>query len=184
MRHFQVKSPEVKVTRAFQCFCHVHCIPICLICGTNTIHDERMVCLVPFPGQKSRSHRSFISKMLAFRWQRGHQLLDPYICLFLMFKYKINIPLNTWSNPINNSLQLPGISFTSIYTDPLIFPPQNAVTGLLPATPNHPHGWVRDNVYSILAVWGLALAYRKNADLDEDRAKAYELEQVGCRQEI
>jgi len=29
-----------------------------------------------------------------------------------------------------------------------------------------------------LAVWGLALAYRKNADLDEDRAKAYELEQV------
>ncbi len=56
--------------------------------------------------------------------------------------------------------------------------PQNPVTGLLPATPNHPHGWVRDNVYSILAVWGLALAYKKNADLDEDRAKAYELEQV------
>ena len=52
------------------------------------------------------------------------------------------------------------------------------MTGLLPATPNHPHGWVRDNVYSILAVWGLALAYKKNADLDEDRAKAYELEQV------
>ena len=55
---------------------------------------------------------------------------------------------------------------------------QNQVTGLLPATPNHPHAWVRDNVYSILSVWGLALAYRKNADLDEDRAKAYELEQV------
>lgn len=32
-------------------------------------------------------------------------------------------------------------------------------------------------MYSILAVWGLALAYKKNADLDEDRAKAYELEQ-------
>jgi len=55
---------------------------------------------------------------------------------------------------------------------------QNAVTGLLPATPNHPHAWVRDNVYSILSVWALALAYRKNADMDEDRAKAYELEQV------
>jgi len=40
------------------------------------------------------------------------------------------------------------------------------------------HAWVRDNVYSILAVWGVALAYRKNADLDEDLAKAYELEQV------
>lgn len=38
--------------------------------------------------------------------------------------------------------------------------------------------WVRDNVYSILAVWGLGLAYRKNADRDEDKAKAYELEQV------
>lgn len=48
----------------------------------------------------------------------------------------------------------------------------------MPATPDHPHGWVRDNVYSILCVWGLALAYRKKADLDEDRAKAYELEQV------
>ena len=52
------------------------------------------------------------------------------------------------------------------------------MTGLLPATPNHPHAWVRDNVYSILAVWGLALAYKKHADLDEDRAKSYELEQV------
>ncbi|XP_074651762.1 putative phosphorylase b kinase regulatory subunit alpha isoform X3 [Tubulanus polymorphus] len=54
---------------------------------------------------------------------------------------------------------------------------QHPVTGLLPATPDHPHAWVRDNVYSILAVWGLALAYKKNADLDEDRAKAYELTQ-------
>ncbi|CAD5110977.1 DgyrCDS331 [Dimorphilus gyrociliatus] len=59
---------------------------------------------------------------------------------------------------------------------------QNPVTGLLPATADpkhsfHDHAWVRDNVYSILAVWGLALAYKKNADLDEDRAKAYELEQ-------
>jgi len=54
------------------------------------------------------------------------------------------------------------------------------VTGLLPSTPNHPHAWVRDNVYSVLGMWGLALAYRKTADLDEDRAKAYELEQVSC----
>lgn len=29
-----------------------------------------------------------------------------------------------------------------------------------------------------MAVWGLALAYRKTVDLDEDRAKAYELEKV------
>uniref|UniRef100_A0A452TDK6 Phosphorylase b kinase regulatory subunit n=1 Tax=Ursus maritimus TaxID=29073 RepID=A0A452TDK6_URSMA len=55
---------------------------------------------------------------------------------------------------------------------------QNPVTGLLPASYDQKDAWVRDNVYSILAVWGLGLAYRKNADRDEDKAKAYELEQV------
>ncbi|KFV50905.1 Phosphorylase b kinase regulatory subunit alpha, skeletal muscle isoform, partial [Gavia stellata] len=45
------------------------------------------------------------------------------------------------------------------------------------ASADHRDAWVRDNVYSILAVWGLGLAYRKNADRDEDKAKAYELEQ-------
>lgn len=56
---------------------------------------------------------------------------------------------------------------------------QNPVTGLLPASAQQKDAWVRDNVYSILAVWGLGMAYRKNADRDEDKAKAYELEQVG-----
>uniref|UniRef100_A0A8C3REH5 Phosphorylase b kinase regulatory subunit n=1 Tax=Cyanoderma ruficeps TaxID=181631 RepID=A0A8C3REH5_9PASS len=60
-----------------------------------------------------------------------------------------------------------------------VSPPQDAVTGLLPASADHQDAWVRDNVYSILAVWALGLAYRKNADRDEDKAKAYELEQVG-----
>uniref|UniRef100_A0A4W4HL26 Phosphorylase b kinase regulatory subunit n=1 Tax=Electrophorus electricus TaxID=8005 RepID=A0A4W4HL26_ELEEL len=54
---------------------------------------------------------------------------------------------------------------------------QNPVTGLLPASTQQRDAWVRDNVYSILAVWGLGMAYRKNADRDEDKAKAYELEQ-------
>ncbi|XP_026101655.1 phosphorylase b kinase regulatory subunit alpha, liver isoform-like isoform X2 [Carassius auratus] len=54
---------------------------------------------------------------------------------------------------------------------------QNPVTGLLPASEQKTDAWVRDNVYSILAVWGLGMAYRKNADRDEDKAKAYELEQ-------
>ncbi|XP_034424886.1 phosphorylase b kinase regulatory subunit alpha, skeletal muscle isoform isoform X4 [Hippoglossus hippoglossus] len=54
---------------------------------------------------------------------------------------------------------------------------QDPVTGLLPASPEQPDAWVRDNVYSILSVWALSLAYRKNADRDEDKAKAYELEQ-------
>ena len=55
---------------------------------------------------------------------------------------------------------------------------QSPTTGLLPASRNQTHAWVRDNVYGIIGVWGLALAYRKQADLDEDKAKAYELEQV------
>jgi phosphorylase kinase alpha/beta subunit len=56
---------------------------------------------------------------------------------------------------------------------------QHPITGLLPAsTAVNSHGdytdaWVRDNVYSILGVWGLALAYRK---LDRDQGRAYELE--------
>uniref|UniRef100_A0A8C5D2T3 Phosphorylase b kinase regulatory subunit n=1 Tax=Gadus morhua TaxID=8049 RepID=A0A8C5D2T3_GADMO len=54
---------------------------------------------------------------------------------------------------------------------------QNPVTGLLPASAQQKDAWVRDNVYSVLAVWGLGMAYRKNADRDEDKAKAYELEQ-------
>ncbi|XP_026504087.1 phosphorylase b kinase regulatory subunit alpha, liver isoform [Terrapene carolina triunguis] len=54
---------------------------------------------------------------------------------------------------------------------------QNPVTGLLSASTEEKDAWVRDNVYSILAVWGLGMAYRKNADRDEDKAKAYELEQ-------
>uniref|UniRef100_A0A8C3DNU7 Phosphorylase b kinase regulatory subunit n=1 Tax=Corvus moneduloides TaxID=1196302 RepID=A0A8C3DNU7_CORMO len=54
---------------------------------------------------------------------------------------------------------------------------QNPVTGLLSAGTDHKDAWVRDNIYSILAVWGLGMAYRKNADRDEDKAKAYELEQ-------
>ncbi|XP_038149074.1 phosphorylase b kinase regulatory subunit alpha, skeletal muscle isoform isoform X4 [Cyprinodon tularosa] len=54
---------------------------------------------------------------------------------------------------------------------------QDPVTGLLPGSSDHPDAWVRDNVYSIVSVWALSLAYRKNADRDEDKAKAYELEQ-------
>lgn len=55
---------------------------------------------------------------------------------------------------------------------------QDPVTGLLPASGDQKDAWVRDNVYAIVSVWALSLAYRKNADRDEDKAKAYELEQV------
>ncbi|XP_077984081.1 phosphorylase b kinase regulatory subunit alpha, liver isoform-like isoform X2 [Glandiceps talaboti] len=59
----------------------------------------------------------------------------------------------------------------------VILSKQSPVSGLLPSSNEVKHAWVRDNVYSILAVWGLALSYRKHAELDEDRAKAFELEQ-------
>ncbi len=57
---------------------------------------------------------------------------------------------------------------------------QNPLTGLLPAsTAVTAHGdytdaWVRDNVYSILSVWGLAMAYRRQGT---DKGRAYQLEQ-------
>ncbi len=56
---------------------------------------------------------------------------------------------------------------------------QHPVSGLLPASTaitshgNYTDAWVRDNVYSILAVWGLALAYRKG---DDSSGRTYELE--------
>ncbi|XP_017466405.1 PREDICTED: probable phosphorylase b kinase regulatory subunit alpha isoform X7 [Rhagoletis zephyria] len=59
----------------------------------------------------------------------------------------------------------------------LIMAHQEPVTGLFPASKNNSHAWIRDNVYCILAVWGLSMAYKKIADQDEDRAKCYELEQ-------
>lgn len=61
-------------------------------------------------------------------------------------------------------------SLTKHFTviDKIILSRQDPVTGLLPAsTAINAHGdytdaWVRDNVYSILSVWGLALSYRKH----------------------
>ncbi len=61
---------------------------------------------------------------------------------------------------------------------------QHPVSGLLPAsTAVTQHGdytdaWVRDNVYSILAVWGLALAYRRQ---DDPAGRGIELEHATTR---
>ncbi|XP_039745563.1 probable phosphorylase b kinase regulatory subunit alpha isoform X1 [Pararge aegeria] len=59
----------------------------------------------------------------------------------------------------------------------LILDHQQPVTGLFQASPHNDHAWIRDNLYCILAVWGLSMAFKKIADQDEDRAKTYELEQ-------
>lgn len=64
--------------------------------------------------------------------------------------------------------------------DSVILSRQSPVSGLLPAsTAVNAHGdytdaWVRDNVYSVLAVWGLGLAYRREQC---DNTRAYLLEQ-------
>ncbi|MGR8980277.1 MAG: glycoside hydrolase family 15 protein [Gammaproteobacteria bacterium] len=62
----------------------------------------------------------------------------------------------------------------------IILSRQDWVTGLLPASTavnvhgNYTDAWVRDNVYSILSAWGLALAYRR---VGENQGRAYLLEQ-------
>ncbi len=67
-----------------------------------------------------------------------------------------------------------------LVVDKIILSRQDPITGLLPAsTAVNAHGdytdaWVRDNVYSILSVWGLALAYRK---FDPDHHRTYLLSQ-------
>lgn len=79
------------------------------------------------------------------------------------------------SDPIQSSLER---HFRSI--DKIILSRQDPVTGLLPAsTAVNAHGdytdaWVRDNVYSILGVWGLALSYRKH---NPDHHRSYLLSQ-------
>ncbi len=76
---------------------------------------------------------------------------------------------------LNSSLEK---YYTSV--DKIILCRQDPITGLLPAsTAITAHGdytdaWVRDNVYSILCVWGLALSYRK---YKPDHTRTYLLSQ-------
>lgn len=62
----------------------------------------------------------------------------------------------------------------------IILARQDPITGLLPASTSvNAHGdytdaWVRDNVYSILSVWGLSLSYRK---YNPDHHRTYLLSQ-------
>lgn len=77
-----------------------------------------------------------------------------------------------------NTTELLAGYFTQI--DSVILSRQNPISGLLPAsTAVNAHGdytdaWVRDNVYSVLAVWALGLAYRRDGS---NRSRTYLLEQ-------
>lgn len=63
----------------------------------------------------------------------------------------------------------------------IILEKQNPITGLMPASTaitqhgNYRDAWVRDNVYSILCVWGLSLAMKKNGRLPSQQ---FEMEQA------
>ena len=97
--------------------------------------------------------------------------------------------LNAIGSAGNSTGSLNNISFGGSNVDQLnhyydmikdiILSRQNASTGLIPAsTAVNTHGdyrdaWVRDNVYSILAVFGLYLAYSR---VDDDSGRAFELE--------
>lgn len=84
--------------------------------------------------------------------------------------------------PAVNKMHYHEGSFISIFyaSNLPIFSFQDPITGLFASTlPGcTDHAWVRDNVYAVHCIWGLSLAYKKHTDFDEDRAKAYELEQV------
>eukprot|EP00092_Neocalanus_flemingeri_P040364 GFUD01043962.1.p1 GENE.GFUD01043962.1~~GFUD01043962.1.p1 ORF type:complete len:1237 (+),score=200.38 GFUD01043962.1:169-3879(+) len=65
---------------------------------------------------------------------------------------------------------------------------QDPVTGLLPAhqiSGCEEHAWIRDNVYSIISVWALAMAYQRQ-DQDEEKARSFLLEKstVKCMRGI
>jgi len=66
----------------------------------------------------------------------------------------------------------------------IILQKQHPVTGLLPASTaitkhgNYTDAWVRDNVYSILCVWGLSVAMKKDGKYP---AEQFELEQSTIR---
>lgn len=92
-----------------------------------------------------------------------------------------SVSTSTWSSALQVSPDDIQSKLDAYYKQvgAVILARQNPITGLMPASTainshgNYTDAWVRDNVYSILAVWGLALAYRK---INDDRGHTYELE--------
>ena len=82
-----------------------------------------------------------------------------------MFIIKIIIPYKMDKNDPHDKLEA---YYNQVHD--IILLRQHWISGLLPASTavnthgNYTDAWVRDNVYSILAAWGLALAYRRTED--------------------
>nr|CAI5842293.1 unnamed protein product [Callosobruchus analis] len=111
-----------------------------------------------------------------------------HMCLPLMMFYRFHSSVcfgDIWNvRSEKNSVKMRSRSNSGVRLDyyqrllhSVIMEHQNPVTGLFPVSLKNNHAWIRDNVYCVLSVWGLSMAYKKMADQDEDRAKTYELEQ-------
>lgn len=60
---------------------------------------------------------------------------------------------------------------------------KDPVTGLFPAFllsdgTTTSDAWVRDNTYTVMCLWALSIAYKKQHEVKENTARAVELEQV------
>ncbi|KAI8877102.1 phosphorylase kinase alphabeta [Backusella circina FSU 941] len=79
----------------------------------------------------------------------------------------------------NSSLALERLDYYYQVINTTVLSKQNAASGLIPASVavtshgDYTDAWVRDNVYSIYCVYGLALAYNR---LDDTTGRAFELE--------
>jgi phosphorylase kinase alpha/beta subunit len=89
----------------------------------------------------------------------------------------LNYSHSDYSNPIGRNMHNTKRELDDYYQEvsQIILSRQHPATGLIPASVaitshgDYRDAWVRDNVYSILAVWGLSLAYR-HIDDGEGRA--------------
>ncbi|KAI8085667.1 glycosyl hydrolases family 15-domain-containing protein [Thamnidium elegans] len=79
----------------------------------------------------------------------------------------------------NRKLSLERLDYYYQVINTTVLSKQNAASGLIPASVaitthgDYTDAWVRDNVYSIYCVFGLALAYRR---IDDTTGRAFELE--------
>ena len=87
---------------------------------------------------KLRTRRDSGTKLDLYYKIVNKTILSHQVCPFYLFKFI-------------------GIFSKQIYHNVI----KNPVTGLLAASSETDHSWVRDDVYSIMAVWALALAYKK-----------------------
>jgi len=123
-------------------------------------------------GVRASPHGQFPYRLLARGFPEAPSHHPPH--------HEHPVPEKPFAQRLDRHARLGHLDLCLTQVDEVILSRQDAITGLLPAsTAVNAHGdytdaWVRDNVYSILAAWGLASAYRR---LDEGEERACRLEQ-------